>query len=131
MIRFIPILLCICAVTEAQSTTQPFDGRPWNLSTGNLSVNFIRTSPIGAAPQAGYLEPPPPADALKKLHDAGLVNYEDYVAWGAVEREPGEWHWAQHDRMYAALHAAGLQYVVYNWVHFPPVWLREKAESAR
>ena len=28
------------------------------------------------------------------------------------------------------LHAAGLKYVVYDWVHFPPVWLRETNEES-
>ncbi len=127
--KWIAILLVSCAVAKAQATAgEPFDGKPWNLSTGNLSVNFIRTSPIGAGPQPGYLEPPPPADALKKLRDAGLVNYEDYIAWGAVEREPGKWDWTQHDHIYEALHAAGLHYVVYDWVHYPPVWLRKSRD---
>ncbi len=103
-----------------------FDGARWNVSTGNLSVSYIQHSPIGAHPLPDFLEPPPPFESLKKLHSQGLTAYEDYIAWGAVEREEGKWDWSQHDRMEKALHAAGLKYVVYDWVHFPPVWLREK-----
>lgn len=112
----------IIAIAEAPS----FDGRPWNLSTGNLSVGFIQGSPIGAFPKPNFLEAPPAVDSLVRLKNMGLVANEDYVAWGAVEREPGKWDWRQHDAMEHALHRAGLKYVVYNWVHFPPVWLRKQ-----
>ncbi len=40
-------------------TNAPFDGRPWNISTGNLSVSYIQHCPMGAYPQAGYIEGPP------------------------------------------------------------------------
>ena len=102
-----------------------FDGRKWNVSTGNLSVGFISNSPIGAHPQAGYaMEPPPSVESLVDMKKRGLVAYEDYVAWGAVEREPGKWDWRQHDAICDAIRTAGLHYVVYNWTHFPPTWLR-------
>jgi hypothetical protein len=120
--------VALMALFLATVARADFDGRPWNVSTGNLSVTFIQHSPIGAFPQANFTEPPPSVEALKKLKAQGLVAYEDYVAWGAVEREPGRWDWTQHDRMYDALHAAGLKYVVYCWVHFPPAWLREDRE---
>src|SRR6188472_899344 len=118
------VCLLACAFTKAQAT-QPFDGSPWNLSTGNLSVQFIQASPVGSHPRPNVLEPPPSVETLKKLKSQGLVAYEDYVAWGAVEREPGKWDWTQHDAVMEAVKAAGLKYVAYNWVHFPPTWLRD------
>jgi hypothetical protein len=124
------ILLAACAFASAQ-TTQPFDGTPWNVSTGNLSVTFIQASPIGAHPRPDAFEAPPTVEAMKVMKDKGLVAYEDYVAWGAVEREPGKWDWRQHDAVYDAVHTAGLKYVVYDWVHFPPVWLRDQHKSNR
>ncbi|HWF18153.1 MAG TPA: hypothetical protein VG754_02755, partial [Verrucomicrobiae bacterium] len=48
-----------------------------------------------------------------------------------MERAPGQWDWQQHDAMEHNLHAAGLKYVVYNWVHFPPAWLKEKRTLMR
>src|SRR3954469_23829544 len=110
--------------TAAVAQAPPFEGRPWNISTGNLSVAYIQGSPVGAFPKPDFLEAPPPVDSLVRLKNMGLVADEDYIAWGAVEREPGKWDWRQHDAMEQALHKAGLKYVVYNWVHFPPVWLR-------
>lgn len=73
---------------------------------------------------ANYKEPPPGMDWLKKVHAQGLVAMEDYVAWGAVERERGKWNFSQHDAMEKQMHAAGMKYVVYDWAHFPPAWLR-------
>ena len=110
-------------------TTRPFDGSPWNLSTGNLSTFFIQASPVGAYPKPNVLEPPPSHEALVQLKQQGLVAYEDYLAWGAIERELGKWDWTQHDRICDALHAAGLHYVAYTWLHFPPVWLRERPDT--
>jgi hypothetical protein len=119
------IFLAVAAL--AQDTN--FDGRPWNISTGNLSVAFIQHSPMGAYPQEGYLEAPPPQEPLVRMKAAGLVADEDYIGWGAVERAPGQWSWQQHDAMEKALHQAGLKYVAYTWVHFPPLWLREQASE--
>lgn len=101
-----------------------FDGEPWHVSTGNLSVGYIQASPVGAFPRMNVYEAPPSIESQKRLKDMGVVANEDYIAWGAVEREPGVWNWKQHDDMERALHAAGLRYVVYDWVHFPPTWLR-------
>jgi hypothetical protein len=129
LILSLPFVMCITALAQTNAT---FDGRPWNISTGNLSVGFIQASPIGAFPKAGYyMEPPPSVDSLVRLRNLGLIANEDYVGWGAVEREPGKWNWTQHDAMEKALHAAGLKYVAYCWVHFPPLWLREQQKDER
>jgi hypothetical protein len=110
---------------------QNFDGRPWNISSGNASVAYIRLSPIGAAPAKDSYEPPPDDISLRRMKSEGLVAYEDYVAWGAVERTRGSFDWTQHDRMEKAMHAAGLKCVTYTWVHFPPTWLRDGAKPER
>ena len=113
----------------AAQTNAPFDGRPWNVSTGNLSVIYIQSCPMGAFPRPNYIEAPPSVDSLKHLKSFGLVAYEDYVGWGAVERARGQWSWEQHDAMEKALHQTGLKYVVYDWVHFPPLWLRNQPQD--
>jgi hypothetical protein len=108
-----------------------FDGTPWHVSSGNLSVSFIQASPIGAFPRPDVLEPPPSVDSQVHLKKLGLIANEDYLAWGAIEREPGRWQWKQHDAMEEALHKAGLTYTVYDWLHFPPVWLRDRQTNSR
>jgi hypothetical protein len=119
-------LAAFCFNTAVIAQAPPFDGRPWNISTGNLSVAYIQGSPVGAFPKPAFLEAPPSVESLVQLKNKGLVADEDYIAWGAIEREPGKWDWRQHDAMEQALHKAGLKYVVYNWAHFPPVWLRNQ-----
>jgi hypothetical protein len=118
-------LLGLVCFVGAQ-TLEAFDGAPWNISTGNLSVSYIQHCPMGAFPQADYIENPPSIDSLKHLKDLGLVAFEDYVGWGAVELASNQWSWRQYDGMEKALHAAGLKYVVYDWVNFPPLWLRNQ-----
>lgn len=125
----IKIALTIASVLILVHAAHAFDGRKWNVSTGNLSVGFISQSPIGAHPQPGYaMETPPSVEALVAMKDKGLVNFEDYVAWGAVEREPGKWDWREHDAICDAIHKAGLHYVVYNWTHFPPTWMLDSKD---
>lgn len=127
------VLLCSIAVLlpSAPAQTNAFDGRPWNVSSGNLSVGFIQASPIGAYPRPNFLEPAPSVESQVRLKNLGLVANEDYIAWGAVERAPGQWEWQQHDAIETNLHRAGLKYVVYDWVHFPPVWLRDQQPDQR
>src|SRR5215213_694874 len=84
------LFLLVAALFSSSSNTiviaeaPPFDGRPWNVSTGNLSVAFVQGSPIGAFPKQNFLEAPPAVDALVRLKNMGLVANEDYIAWGAV-----------------------------------------------
>lgn len=125
---FVAVTFAVGSISTAcfAQDQKPFDGRPWNISTGNLSVAFVQASPVGAFPKPNFLEAPPTVESLVGLRNLGLVANEDYIAWGAIERTPGKWDWTQHDAMEQALHKAGLKYVAYCWVHFPPVWLREQ-----
>lgn len=94
--------------------------------TGNLNVLTIQHSPIGTRPNPDFVEPLPSVDNLKRLRDQGLTGYEDYVCWGTAERVPGAWDWGPHRRVLERVKAAGLQYVVYPWLQFPPVWYSER-----
>ena len=96
IVRFTASLaLAFCFAGSPESTfaqtNSYFDGRPWNISSGNLSVGFIQASPIGAFPRPDFLEAPPSVESQVRLKALGLVANEDYVAWGAVERAPGQW----------------------------------------
>src|SRR5580704_3405044 len=130
-LTMVVLFLAVTGFDALAQTNGPFDGRPWHISTGNLSVFYTQQSPIGASPHPNIIEAPPSVESQKHLRDLGLVANEDYISWGAVEREPGKWDWTQHDAMEKTLHAAGLQYVAYKWVHFPPVWLSDQQTSKR
>ena len=104
-------LILLSLPSQAQ-TNAPFDGRPWNISSGNLSVSYIQASPIGAFPRPDFLEAPPSVESQVRLKQLGLVANEDYVAWGAVEREPGRWDWRQHDAVEQTRHQAGLKCLI-------------------
>src|SRR5437879_11959728 len=41
---------CLVLSIRAQ-TNAPFDGSPWHIGTGNLSVSYIQASPMGAFPR--------------------------------------------------------------------------------
>jgi hypothetical protein len=130
-IRFSTLPLLFLIFFSSPLSAEDFNGGPWNVSTGNASTYFILQSPIGANPQQNAFEPPPDAATLARMKANGLVSYEDYIAWGAVERSTGKWNWEQHDKVQQAMHAAGLKYVVYTWLHFPPVWLRDEKTADR
>jgi hypothetical protein len=129
MRQFLVAALVAAGFPVAAQTNAPFDGHPWNISTGNLSVLYIQACPMGAYPRTNFIEAPPSQDTLVRMKNEGLVAYEDYVGWGGVERAPGQWDWTQYDGMEKALHQAGLKYVVYDWVHFPPLWLRNQPQD--
>src|ERR1700742_2313556 len=95
--RILSLSLALCSLS-AVPISDHFDGRLWNISTGNLDVSYIQHSPIGAHPEPNYHEPLPTLDSQELMKSQGLVANEDYVAWGAVEREPGKWDWSQHDQ---------------------------------
>src|SRR5690349_5430452 len=120
--KSVAVVIGLGVAGVAAGAGEPFDRSRWNVSSGNQSVTYIQASPVGAFPRSMAFEAAPPPEVLKKWHELGLVAFEDYVAWGAVEREEGKWDWSQHDRMCEAFHRAGMKYVVYDWVHFPPVW---------
>ncbi len=57
--------------------------------------------------RSGVIEPPPGVEVLAKWKKLGLVADEDYLAWGAIEREEGKWDWRQHDGVEKAVRAGG------------------------
>lgn len=75
MVRRIWMVACVAGLATAARAEEPhaFDGRPWNVSTGNASVTFIQASPIGAFPKAGVLEAPPAAAVLKRMRSDAHV----------------------------------------------------------
>lgn len=96
------------------------------ISIGNFSVGWIQHSPVGAFPDPNYNgEPVPPAENWAMHHKNGVNAFEDYVAWGAVEREPGKWDWSRQIEVADKQHAGGLEYDPYLWLMNPPAWMRQ------
>jgi hypothetical protein len=93
-------------------------------TTGNLSVDAIQHSPIGAQQDPNFLPAFPTVEQIKDLKAQGLDGYEDYIAWGMIEPEEGRFDWSHHDKMQKILSEAGLPYIAYIWCHIPPSWLR-------
>src|SRR5580704_17328288 len=106
--RTLCLVLAVCGLAAGPTVTvsDHFEGRPWNISTGNLDVAYIMHSPIGSHPEPNYHEPLPTLDSQQLMKSHGLVANEDYIAWGAVEREPNKWDWSQHDQTCDLMHKA-------------------------
>lgn len=121
--KFVRVIV-VCIVLAAAAQVSAFDGSKWNISTGNMSLELIKACPIGVEPKAGVKAPDISAEDARKSREAGLMTNEDYIAWAEVEAEQGKWDFSQHDKICSAFRAGGLHYVVYNWAHFPPMWLR-------
>ena len=116
----------ILAVTCGSRACADSEVKTLPIVTGNFSVSWIQHSPVGAFPDPNFNgEGVPPPENWAGHHKAGLNAYEDYVAWGAVEREPGKWDWSRQIEVANAQRAGGLEYDPYLWIHNPPMWMRE------
>lgn len=94
--------------------------------TGNLGVWTIQHSEIGRHPDSAFVEELPSKDSLTAMRENGLRGFEDYLCWGTMEEKAGKWNWEQHDRTQQLLSRLGIEYVVYPWIHFPPLWYADK-----
>ncbi|MCL6519103.1 MAG: family 14 glycosylhydrolase [Armatimonadetes bacterium] len=124
-ITYILIALTTASLAASESTANK---QKMNLPiiTGNFSVLWIQHSPVGAFPDPAFNgEPVPPAENWSAYAKTGIKAYEDYVAWGAVEREPGKWDWSRQIEVAKKQNAGGLEYDPYLWLQNPPAWMRE------
>lgn len=122
----IRLLLLVFAVVSLLAGKAHAGEKSLPISTGNFSVSWIQHSPVGAAPDPNFNgEPVPPPENWAMHHKVGINAYEDYVAWGAVEREPGKWDWSRQIEVADNQRAGGLEYDPYLWIMNPPMWMRE------
>jgi hypothetical protein len=124
---FAAFILLLNAAAGNGGTPEKED--PLRLATGNLSVDAIQHSPIGASPDPNLPAALPSLEDLRKLKQSGLDAYEDYIAWGMVEPEEGRFDFSHHDKVQRLLKEAGLLYIPYIWCHMPPVWLRNNPRA--
>ena len=92
--------------------------------TGNLSVWRLHAARHGTPPP----DPREERELLPAWRALGFDAIEDYVAWQVVETAPGAWDFSHHRGNAQAAARAGLQYVVYPWVHALPPWWRAGPE---
>ena len=98
---------------------------PW--ISGNLSVQRLLRQ------QSGQKLPEPGAhnDLLEQLRELGCQAVEDYVAWAAVEKAPGQFDFEFHAANRDQCRRLGMQYIIYPWVHVLPDWIHAQSSWTR
>ena len=65
---------------------------------------------------------------LERARAAGADGVEDYIGWGVVEPNPGQWDWSVYQENAREIRKAGLKYIPYVWVQNLPSWVRRSAD---
>jgi hypothetical protein len=114
----------LAAAQPIQSPAMPasIGPTPIRFYSGNLSVGFFRNH--WGTGKAGHDDAVSPQmiELLKRCSCQAMC---DYIGWCTTEREPDRWDFSFHRRNADLLNAAGLQYNVFCWLHFPPKWYLE------
>ena len=89
---------------------------------GNLSVDsfmyYWGTSKNRPTPQVT----PKSIAQLKRMSCFAAC---DYLSWSLTEQESGRWNFSFFRDHAIQLHAAGIKYNVFPWLHFPPKWFQD------
>ena len=93
--------------------------------TGNLSVHPIMVYWGTATGEAHDYVDEERIELIKRVSCIGDV---DYQAWCLAEKQPGQWDFSLYIRNADKLHEAGLKYICFCWVHFPPKWYLDSPE---
>lgn len=121
---FVACLLCI----EVRSSDRlPIGPTKIPFYTGNLSViPFMMYWGTSSGPmQADQWSSPEHIALLKEISCFADC---DYHSWALAEKERDRWDFGMYERNADALHEAGLKYIFFAWVHFPPKWFLESPE---
>lgn len=122
------VLLCLLFILACNASPASDDSvGPTKIRfyTGNLSVgNFMEYWGTGK-PGPGDVATP---EYCAQMKSVSVVASCDYLAWCLIEKEPGKWDWSIYDRNEQVLHANGLAYNVFCWLHFPPRWFMDTPE---
>jgi hypothetical protein len=115
------LILFALAVGVLLVTTVSADSGTIPFYTGNLSVHtFMRHYGTAKGPQPPHDWASP--EHIAQLKRIGVFADCDYLAWSIAEPTEGEWDFSPYVRNADLLHAAGLKYSIFCWVHFPPQW---------
>lgn len=107
------------------SSVNPEEAPKVRVYTGNLSVGYFMEYWGTGKQSPGDIATPEYCQRMKSVSVSATC---DYLAWCRIEPEPGKWEWSFYDRNERVLHAHGLLYNVFCWLHFPPKWFMETAE---
>ncbi len=107
---------------EAYLTMPHIENAGIRFYSGNLSVDwFMQYWGTGQDGNTGAID----EDTIDLLHRCGCSAMCDYLAWCRIEERQGEWDFSFYRRNAEKLHAAGLQYNTFAWLHFPPRWFMQ------
>ncbi|MCX6360171.1 MAG: beta-galactosidase [Armatimonadetes bacterium] len=116
-------LLAACAGAQQDAPPIGKTRIPWY--TGNMSVYpFMSYWGTFAGPASDLATP----QRIAQLKRIGVFADCDYQSWCMVEQAPGNWDFSLYRGNADALHDAGLGYVPFSWVHFPPKWYLQRPE---
>ncbi len=113
--------LCVLAIRAHADDVAPIGPTKIPFYTGNLSVTrFMMEMGTSKGPIG-------PHDWASPEHIALLKRIScfadcDYQSWAVAEPRKGRWDFSLYQKNADALHAAGLKYIFFAWVHFPPKW---------
>lgn len=89
---------------------------------GNLSVDsfmyYWGTSKNRPTPQVT-------SKSIAQLKRVSCFAACDYLSWSLTEQKPGLWDFSFFRDHAVQLHADGIKYNVFPWLHFPPKWFQD------
>lgn len=87
--------------------------------SGNLSVDHFMYY-WGTVPNPGASPVTP--EVIAQLKRCSVFAMCDYPSWSLLEKEKGKWDFSLYKENADKLHAAGIGYVPFCWLHFTPKW---------
>ncbi|MCC6729906.1 MAG: beta-galactosidase [Chthonomonadales bacterium] len=118
-------LALLCAAARAANDDAPIGPTPIPFYTGNLSVTrFMMYWGTSKGPIGDEVTP----ERIALLRRIACFADCDYQAWCIAQPEPGRWDFSPYRRNAEALRRAGLGYVPFSWVHFPPKWFLDSPD---
>jgi len=128
-LKLVPVIVLVClAAARAQAAEAPPIG-PTKIPfySGNLSViRFMMNQGTnqGPVPVTDWASP----EHIEQLKRISCFADCDYQSWAIAEPEKGKWDFSVYESNADLLRAAGLGYIIFAWVHFPPKWFLESPE---
>ena len=115
----------VSLVTAVRADDPPIGPTLIPFYTGNLSVSPFMIYWGTAQGPVNDLVTPERISLLKRISCFADC---DYQSWALTESEHGKWDFSMYRKNAEALHAAGIGYIPFCWVHFAPKWYLDDPE---